>query len=180
MKDTFGADAHDNIQEDLNWFEKLGRKIPGFKGYFEKRDRREADQLLRKTLVGRFEEVRLQFSQVHEAVAGDIILAIDLAEPLGRIDTQLMGLIGKINDAPQGYASFFSPVKVDTEKLESLYRFDYGMMTHGEEIAIAVQSLLSAVDSGEELKPLIRQLDQEVKQANAAFASRQEVLTGMG
>jgi len=180
MKETFGTDAYDHIQDDLNWFEKLGRKIPGFKGYFEQRDRREADQLLRQTLVDRFEQVRLRFAQVHEAVVGDIILAIDLAEPLGRVDTKLMGLIGKINDAPQGYSSFFNPVKVDTEKLEQLYQFDYQMMVHGEEIATAVEALVTAADNGDDLKPLIRQVDKEVKEANTAFASRQEVLTGMG
>ena len=180
MKDAFGADANQNIQDDLNWLERLGRKIPGFRGYYEKRDRREADQLLRNTLVGRFEQVRLEFSQVHEMVSSDIILAIDLAEPLGRIDTQMMGLIGKIKDAPQGYSSFFNPVKVDAEKLDEIYRFDYTMMTHGEEIATAVQTLITATENGEEIKPLIRQLDKEVKEANAAFASRQDVITGMG
>ena len=180
MSTTFGPDAHDNIQQDLNWLEQLGRKIPGFKGYFEKRDRREADQLLRQTIAARFEQVRLQFSQVHEAVSADIILAIDLAEPLGRLDTQMMGLIGKIKDAPQGYAGFFDPVKVDVAKLEAVYQFDYTMMTHGEEIASAVQQLVDAANEGAELKPLMRTLDKELKEAHAAFASRQEVLTGMG
>ena len=64
MKESYGSDAHDNIQEDLNWLEELARKIPGFGGYLARRDRREADQLLRETIAARFEEVRLQFGRI--------------------------------------------------------------------------------------------------------------------
>ena len=74
--------------------------------------RREADQLLRETLSDRLEESRLQLSSVHQELSGDIVKAIDFAESLGRADTRLMGLIGKIKDAPQGYAGFFDAVKI--------------------------------------------------------------------
>ena len=45
-----------------------------------------------------------ELSAVHQELGRDIIKAIDFAEALGRADTRLMGLIGKIKDAPQGYA----------------------------------------------------------------------------
>lgn len=179
MKDSYGPDAKDNIEDNLNAFESLLRKIPGFKGYLEKRDRREADQLLRETLAARFEEIRVEFSQIHEALARDIIKAIDFAEPMGRIDNRLMGLIGKIKDAPQGYAGFLDAVKVDEQKLDEIYRFDQTMVGHGEEIATAVNHLAQAVDNDSDVHGAIGTVDRAVKDANQAFASRNEIITSM-
>lgn len=179
MKDSYGPDAHENIQDNLNPLEALLRKIPGFKGYMEKRDRREADQLLRETLAARFEEVRVEFSRIHEALARDIIKAIDFAEPMGRIDNRLMGLIGKIKDAPQGYAGFFDAIKVDEQKLAEIYQFDQTMVGHGEEIALAVTKLAEAVNSDGDIHGAIGTVDHSVQAANTAFASRNEIITSM-
>ena len=179
MKESYGSDAHDNIQEDLNWLEELARKIPGFGGYLARRDRREADQLLRETIAARFEEVRLQFGRIQEELSQDIIKAIDFAEALGRIDNRLMGLIGKLKDAPQGFAGFFDAVKVDEEKLEALYKFDFTMMGHGEQIAANVQTLTETVENDGDIKKSIKELDRSVQTANEAFASRNEIMSGM-
>ena len=40
-------DFYQKIQADQGAVEDLVRQIPGFKGYFEKQDRRAADRLLR-------------------------------------------------------------------------------------------------------------------------------------
>ncbi len=37
-------------------FKRLGSLIPGFKGYIERQNRREADKLLRDTVARRFDE----------------------------------------------------------------------------------------------------------------------------
>jgi hypothetical protein len=179
MKDSLTPDIHERIQEDHNWFESLGRKIPGFRGYMEARDRREADQILRETISARLEQARLNLANVHQELSGDIVKAIDFAEPLGRVDTNLMGLIGKIKDAPQGYAGFFSAIKVDNETLEQLYRFDEGLLLQADFIAASVASLQKAVEDDGDIKEAIRTLDKAVKESNTQFAGRQEVLLGL-
>jgi hypothetical protein len=177
MSESHSSNIHEEIQSDHNWLESLMRKIPGFKGYLEMRDRREADQLLRQTISSRLEEVRLEFSHIHQDLSSDIIKAIDFAEPLGRIDNGLMGLIGKIKDAPQGYSGFFDAVKVDAESLQQLYQFDEGMMHHGDLITTSVAALQKAVNDDGDIKGTIRDLDRAVKDANATFNSRQEILS---
>lgn len=180
MKDSLNTnDPRVNIEQDLNGFEKLLRRIPGFKGYLELRDRREADQLLRENISAGLEETRLAYSTVHEALASDIIKAIDFAEPMGRVDNRLMGLISKIKDAPQGYSGFFDAVKVDAEVLDQLYNFDYSMVAHAEEIKTQVEGLKSAVDMDSDIKAAIRSLDQAILAANDTFISRNEILTKM-
>jgi hypothetical protein len=176
---NYGSDLLGQIQGDQNWLERLGRKIPGFKGYLEMRDRREADQLLRGTVSAQLEETRLHFSHVHQTLGSDIIKAIDHAEALGRVDTALMGLIGKIKDAPQGYSGFFDATKIREEDLERIYQFDEGMMGHADLIGTSVAALAKAVDDDGDIKTAVRDLDKVVKAANATFATRAEVMAGI-
>ena len=42
---------------DMDVFKKIASKIPGFKGYIERQNRRDADKLVRTTLFNRFREL---------------------------------------------------------------------------------------------------------------------------
>jgi len=179
MNETPIPDMYSKIQDESTFLGKIASKIPGFSGYMEKTRRREADEILRRTLSERLEATRLELASVHEDLSRDIILAIDHAEPLGRIDNRLMGLIGKLNDAPQGYAGFFDAVKVNEDDLARVYEFDNRMMNHADLIATGVAAVQKAVNDGGNVKQAIRDLDQTVQEANNAFGSRQEILTGV-
>ena len=173
------SDLYDQMTGEQSGLEKLLNKIPGLSGYMEKGRRREADELLRRTISGRLEEARLQLGAVSEELGRDIILAITHAEPLGKIDTRLMGLIGKINDAPQGYAGFFDSVKVKEDDLVRIYVFDESMMNHADDIAAGVAALEKAVQDSSEVEGAIRHLDDLVREANTQFSSRDEVIKGI-
>lgn len=175
----YGSDLLGQIQGDQNWLERLGRKIPGFKGYLEMRDRREADQLVRGTISAQLEEARLQFSHIHQELSSDIIKAIDHAEAMGRVDNDLMGLISKIKDAPQGYSGFFDATKIREEDLDRIYQFDESMSGQADLIAANVAALAKAVYDDGDIKTAVRDLDKAVKNANATFATRAEVVAGI-
>ena len=114
MKD-YVSDLYEKITGESTGLGKLLGKIPGLDGYMERSRRREADQLLRETISARLEDVRLQLGNVHHELSRDIIKAMDHAEPLGRADTLLMGLIGSIKDAPvyQDEPRRFSPLPLE-------------------------------------------------------------------
>ena len=158
---------------------ELLSKIPGFDGYMERGRRREADQLLRETIASRLEESRLQLSNVHKELGRDIVKAMDYAEPLGTADTRLMGLIGKINDAPEGYAGFFDAVKVKEDDLARIYAFDESMLAYAEQISADIDALEKAVLDDLDIAGCIRTLDGTLREANTAFGTRQEVLSGI-
>lgn len=174
------SDLFNKIQGESTGLGNLLSKVPGLDGYMERSRRREADQLLRQTIAARLEEVRVQLGAVSEDMSGDIMLAIDHAEPLGRADTRLMGLIGKIKDAPQGYAGFFDAVKVKEEDLARIYAFDENMLNHTDQIEASVAALSKAVNDGGDVGEHIRELDTALKDANTTFASRDEVIKNVG
>lgn len=170
---------YEKIVGDAGTLRNLLSKIPGLSGYMERGRRREADQLLRDTIAGRLEQVRLNYNSVYQAVSRDIFLAMDHAERMGRADNLLMGLIGKIKDAPVGYAGFFSAVNVDAEDLARLYAFDEQMLNHTDQIQAEVDVLTKAVNSGGDLGEPLATLTMALLDANETFNSRQEVLSGI-
>ncbi|VAW31201.1 hypothetical protein MNBD_CHLOROFLEXI01-4598, partial [hydrothermal vent metagenome] len=79
------SDLFNKIQGESSGLGSLLEKIPGLDGYMERSRRRQADQLLRETIATRLEGSRLQLGSITEELSRDIILAIDHAEPLGRV-----------------------------------------------------------------------------------------------
>lgn len=180
MKDSPLPDMFQKITEESTFLGKIASKIPGFSGYMEKSRRREADQLLRETISTRLEELRLRLSDVHQELSRDIIKAMDYAESLGEVDTRLMGLIGKIKDAPQGYAGFFDAVKVEADDLARVYEFDESMITFGDQLSEGVDKLQTAVMDDGDIAGTIRSLNQTAREANTTFNTRNQVLMGVG
>jgi len=178
MKDQV-ADIFAKIQGESTGLGNLLSKIPGIDGYMERSRRREADQILRKTIADRLEGSRLKLGNVNEELSRDIIKAIDHAEPLGRVDTRLMGLVGKVKDAPQGYAGFFDAIKVKEEDLARIYAFDENMLNHADQIEADVAALAKAVSDDGDISGGVRALDETVKAALEAFEGRNEVIQGI-
>jgi hypothetical protein len=179
MKDSSVPDMYQKISEESTVLGKIAGAIPGFSGYMERSRRRQADQILRQTIAARLENARLQLANVHQEISRDMFTAMDHAEPLGRADTRLMGLIGKIKDAPQGYAGFFDAVKVKEDDLAHLYEFDERMLVHSEEIVAAIAALEKAARDKGDIDGSIRALDRALQEANTAFSARQEILSGV-
>jgi len=57
-------DFFQKVTSQQDPFKRLGSMIPGFKGYIERQNRREADKLLRDTVARRFDEQWKRASQL--------------------------------------------------------------------------------------------------------------------
>ncbi len=179
MKKEPLPDMYGKIEGESSALGDLAGKIPGFSGYMERSRRREADQILRETIASRLEASRLTLSNVHQELSRDIVKAMDHAEPLGRADTRLVGLIGKVRDAPQGYAGFFDAVKIKEDDLAGIYAFDESMLVYSEQISADVDLVETATLDDGDIDNAIRTLDGTLREANATFDSRQEILSGV-
>ncbi len=180
MKDSSVPDMYDKIEGEGSGLGQLASKIPGFDGYIERSRRREADQKLRIAIANRLEESRLHLANIHQDLGRDIVKAMDYSEDLGRADTRLMGLIGKIRDAPGGYAGFFDAVKIKEDDLARIYEFDESMLSFCNQIDADIDSLESATLEDGDIKSSIRAIDLTLREANAAYQGRQEILSGVG
>lgn len=132
------ADAVEAAREARNLLERIGARLPGFRGYLERELRREMDQTLREALSGRLDACRDRVSAYTRTLSlasgGEVqrVRALDLA-----LDAAAVAL----RHAGSGYAGLFDSFKVGEEELTELYRHDLGLVESVE----AVEAISAAL-----------------------------------
>jgi hypothetical protein len=167
-------DLRETVQSQLGGFEALVAKVPGYKGYKEKEQRREADKLLRIQLAGKLDEQRKRLAEIQvQLISGVQIEFVDDAE---RAVMKLQLLIDRIKSASYGYAGLFDAVKVKEDELDRLYEFDNQLVDEVDQIAAGIDKVTSAVMAGNGIGVALAELILTVEQANLTFNHRREAI----
>jgi hypothetical protein len=165
-------DIQEKATEKMTWFERVLHKIPGFKGYYEREFRRDADRLQREFIVKQLREIKNNLNLVIQNVSRKKNL-----ELLTEYDLFAKGLEKTINEiryADQGYSGFFDLIKIKEAELDSIYQLD------GEIVDLAGRF-------NDEFKKLSAQplerirletLGEYLAQIDAMFAKRSALLKG--
>ena len=173
------TDLQDTVTDQKGWFERITEKIPLYKGYKDKEDRREADTLLREHLVKLLGEQR----QKAEDVASQMLTGAGMMQldDIGRANTRLQTLIDKVDTAAQGYAGLFDAVKIKEDELDILYEFDQNMMQQVDEISAAIDSIQAAIDQddGDSIPATVRRYTKTVTDTSALFDHRKDAILGL-
>lgn len=157
-------------------FRKLASHIPGFGGYIERENRRDADKLLRETVARRFEEQWKRVSQLQtDLVSNGMIAYVDDVE---KAALKLRTFIDKLNTAPRGYSGLFDAVKINEKELESIYQFDAAFFDLAEQVGRAVDNLEQTIGDEAGLPASIRNLTSLARLAVETYEKRSEAVTG--
>lgn len=167
-------DLRGNVEKGLGGFEKLVKKIPGYKGYKEKELRREADKLLRTQLAGQLDDQRRRLSEIQMLLIS--AAQIEFLDDIERAIMKLQLLIDRIKTASYGYAGLFDAVKVKEEQLDTLYEYDSKMLDYVDQIAASLDKLTSAITTQEGIGVAIAESILLVEQANLTFSHRREAI----
>jgi hypothetical protein len=170
------TDFYQRIVDMQGSVEDLARKVPGFKGYFEKQDRRAADKLLRAKLSRMFGEQLSEFVRVQKKLVDGGGMK-HMGKVQG-IQTRLQTLIDKIDSAPRGYAGLFDSVKVDEQALASVYAFDNGLFVYHDQLASGLKALVDVIGT-DGVGKVLDQLDDLSAEISNTFARRVDVLQGL-
>ncbi len=165
----------DRIKQNMYGLERgISEVIPGYNGYKQKELRREADKLLRETLVARLRTI----SRELDALQNDLIAAgkIDLLDEAGRAVTQLQTFMDRIRTASYGYGGLFDAERVKEEQLDQLYQFDAALLDYVDRLANAISRARSEI-AGDETRSLVLLVLDIAREANATFDRRREVLS---
>ncbi|MGC9358388.1 MAG: hypothetical protein ACP5GX_10990 [Anaerolineae bacterium] len=165
----------DDIKDKMFGVEKLAGKIPGYKGYKEKELRREADKLLRETIVSRMRTVKKQLDGLQQEIIE--VGKFDLLDEVGSAATQLQTFIDRVRTASYGYGGLFSAVRVKEEDLDRMYQFDTMLLEYANRIEGAVSRAREGL-SGDDARSQILLIRDLTREANATFDDRQEVIKG--
>jgi hypothetical protein len=159
-------------------FKRLGSLIPGFKGYIERQNRREADKLLRDTVARRFDEQWKRASQLQvDLVSQGMIAYVDDME---RATLQLRTFIDKISTAPRGYSGLFDSVKINEKELEAIYQYDAAFFDLADQVGRALDNVEATLGDEAALPAAIRNLTSVARTAVETYNRRSEVVIGDG
>jgi hypothetical protein len=159
-------------------FKKLASYIPGFGGYVNRQNRRDADKLLRDTVARRFEEQWKRTSQIQtDMVSNGQIAYVDDME---KAAIQLRTFIDKITTAPRGYSGMFDAVKINEKELESLYQFDAAFFDLAEQVGRGLDNVEASLGDEAALPAAIRNVTSLARMAVETYNRRSEAVTGSG
>jgi len=169
-------DFFQKVTSQQDPFRKLASFIPGFSGYIERQNRRDADKVLRDTVARRFEEQWKRVSQLQtDLVSNGMIAYVDDME---RAAVKLRTFIDKISTAPRGYSGLFDAVKINEQELESIYQFDAAFFDLAEQIGRGVDNVEQSLNDEAALPAAIRNIVTLARLAVETYEKRSEVVTG--
>lgn len=169
------SDFFSKITNDQGSVEDIVRRIPGFKGYLEKNDRRAADRLLREHLVREFEEVQSEFMRLQRKLVNSG--GMQYMERVQGINTNLQTFVDRIESAAQGYAGLFDAVKVKEDELARVYAFDEALIRYATQFSEGLEALEESIGNAElDTGNVLDQLEYVAIEANNTFKKRVEAM----
>ncbi len=149
----------EEARERRNWLERLGEKIPGFKGFQDRQLRRDVDRLQREHLAQ--EVSRMKVAVRGKARSYTDAGQIGLLHLFDRLDRKLDGLAQAIRFADYGASGMFDVVKIGEEELEKLYEFDLSLLDDLSHLSgeLAAVPLPSQGDGRDPLEQTLRRLE---------------------
>ncbi len=164
---------YQNVTNSMDIFKRLASKIPGFKGYVERQNRRDSDKLIRDTVYRRFRELegRVSDLQVQFMNQGQIEYNDDLEKAALRMRT----FADRVRTAPRGYSSLFEAVKINEPELAKLYEYDATLLDKTDDVSRAIDNVQASMGT-DGLPAAIRNLQTVSKDCINAYDRRQEVV----
>jgi hypothetical protein len=155
----------DRARDRRNLLERLGAKIPGFKGYLEREMRREVDKMQRDWLAAEVDRARRALNaKVRDWSRSGNLAGLDLAASGEKL---LDRFANRIRHADYGYTGFFDAVKIWDEELDRLYQFDLALSEQVEGLATRIQGLPASATE-EDLRGVL----EAAEAADQAFDQR--------
>jgi len=169
-------DILDRISQESNFFKKILSKLPGFKGYVEREERRNADKLLRESIAQKFEAIWQRISALQKDAVSNGNL--EIVDDLESAALKIRQFIDRIKTASYGYSGFFDVVNIEADELNEMYKYDLLLLELEEEMKKAVDNV--EVSFGTDGLPAsIRNLISVAGSCVEAFNQRKEVILMM-
>ena len=109
------SDFFEKVSSQIDPFKKLLSYIPGFNGYVERQNRRDADKELRDVVARRFEEYWSRASNLQVDLVNSGML--QYVDDIEKATLAMRTFIDKISKAARGYSGMFDAIKINEIEL---------------------------------------------------------------
>jgi hypothetical protein len=169
------SNGYEGAKGQRNWLERLGAKIPGFRGFQDRELRRDVDKLQRDHMSA--ELTRLKDAIREKARGYTDAGRIAALGGFDRLDRQIDGLSQTVRFADYGATGLFDPVKIGEAELERIYQFDLSVLddlTHVEAEVAAVPP-----PGDQDPAPALDKVLQLVRALEDKWRSREQVISNV-
>lgn len=170
------SDILERVSGEQDFFKKILAKIPGFKGYIERGNRRMSDKLLRENIANEFETLYQRVSSLQRDLINQG--GIEYIDDLEAAALKLRQFIDRVRTASYGYAGIFDAIKIKEDELNQVYQYDYALLELSDEVRSAIDNVETSIGT-EGLDAAIRHLTSVSQQCVDAFNKRSEVMKGI-
>ena len=149
-------------------------RIPGYRGYRLKEDRREADRRVRDAVADAYAAELARVERIGRELANARQLgAIGAVE---RASQAIRHYVDRVSTASPGYGGLFGERDVDGVALDQLRLFDEGLMLGVDELQPAIARLEADYAAGRPLAPAAGQVATIIESQLARLDTRQSVI----
>jgi hypothetical protein len=154
------------------------RKIPGFAGYKDREQRRQADQIQRSHMAEALTRERGRLTDV-----GAILMrhgGLALLPDLDRVGNQFDRVIERIRHASQGYAGFYDAIRINEAELDRVYEYDLQMLNDIGAVGEAITAFGASAEGGApDVGERLRAIEAYVKGLDQKLDNRTRVMQGV-
>lgn len=166
------SNGYEEARASRNFLERLGEKIPGYRGFQDRELRRDVDRLLREHLAS--ELGRLKSVLRDRARAFTDAGKIGALNGFDRLDRQVDGLSQAIRFSDYGATGLFDPVKIGEAELARLYEFDLSVVDDAAQLESDIAAL--PAPGAEDPAPALERLQQAVRALDGKWRQREQVI----
>jgi hypothetical protein len=169
-------DIRQTVEGDRGVLKRLQLLIPGFRGYRQGEDIREADSFLRIQVADKVKNARTTIENARAGLAN--VNQFQVLNELSPLVANLWQLEGEIRHAEQGYTGISPAVRINPQQLDRLYEYDYGFVQAADQLNQTVAPLPGILMGGDasQAPGLVATARGQVNQLEQAFKARIQVI----
>ena len=166
------SNGYEEARGQRNILERLGDKIPGYRGFQDRELRRDVDRLQREHLaseLGRLKSVLRERARDYTDAG-----KIGVLSRFDRLNRQLDGLSQAVRFSDYGATGLFDPVKIGDAELQRLYEFDLSLV---DDLAVLEGQIAAVPRPGaEDPAATLDQLLQSARTLDDKWRQREQVI----
>jgi hypothetical protein len=170
-------DIRQQVEDNRGAIKKLQLLIPGLRGYRSKEDLRVSDELLRNQVADRLDKVRVNLQQLRKQLA----MNNDLTNitTVGSLMAQVQTLSGEVRHAAQGYAGWVAPIRIDENKLNALYDYDFTFVSQVFQLDESTGNLTYDATAPNSIQSSLGQFSKTVSDLSQKWSRRIDMIEGI-
>lgn len=170
-------DIRQQVEANRGAIKKLQLLIPGLRGYRSKEDLRVSDELLRNQVADKLDRAKANMQLLRSRMA----MNNDLTNitTVGSLMAQLQTLSGEVRHAAQGYAGWVAPIRIDENKLNALYDYDFAFVSQVFQLDEATGSLNYDATAPNSIQTSLGQFSKTVSDLSQKWSRRIDMIEGI-